>query len=87
MQSNTHTHKASSTPSFRACSQCGRPIPNLRLSAVPHAQRCVACQAEHDVYLNANHTVWTGASMLENALAIGSGFDPSEFQELTGREV
>ena len=31
---------------FGKCEQCGQPIPEERLNAVPYATRCVACQAK-----------------------------------------
>lgn len=30
------------------CEDCGKPIPENRLKAIPHATRCVACQTEYE---------------------------------------
>lgn len=34
--------------SYGVCVDCGKPIPEGRLTARPEAARCVACQAKHD---------------------------------------
>lgn len=34
------------------CEDCGDPIPEKRLQAVPHATRCVACQTDHEAAKN-----------------------------------
>ena len=38
-------------PSRKTCTGCGEPIPQLRRSAVPGVQRCIACQRKTELEL------------------------------------
>ncbi len=37
---------ATGARAYGICEDCGEPIPEKRLQAIPHATKCVACQAE-----------------------------------------
>ena len=37
---------------YGICEDCGNPIPEKRLQAIPHATRCVACQADYEAAKN-----------------------------------
>jgi DnaK suppressor protein len=41
---------------YGACLECGRPIPEARLSALPFAERCRDCQERHETMLAMEQT-------------------------------
>ncbi len=39
----------------RLCGECGQPIPQKRLAAVPDADSCVDCASQHDAPVRVGH--------------------------------
>lgn len=60
---------------YGSCLACGRVIPFERLEVVPAADRCVACQADHDRAHRQRY--WDGAAWTEHVADDGAtGEDP-----------
>ena len=61
---------------YGTCQECGRRIAKARLAALPHANRCVRCERQHEA------SVWTrrGRRDLPPYLALGD-FSPDEESE------
>lgn len=47
-----HCLKKIENGTYGKCDDCGQPIPEARLEALPKASHCLACKAKHKILIN-----------------------------------